>query len=127
MYGMLLACFGFTMYIFGVLLAVPRNLLNGGKGFLAFNEWVVWYSGVPVVLGLSLALVDLFLLLGHKRSPRLEEIGDRTAAPEHAVDEASCFVEKGGPDGAVKGHAGLILRGLLEVSTPGMPTQESET
>src|SRR5882757_6889158 len=72
MYGMLLACFGFTMYIFGVLLAVPRNLLNGGKGFLAFNEWVVWYSGVPVVLGLSLALVDLFLLLGHKRSPRLE-------------------------------------------------------
>ena len=72
MYGMLLICFGFTLYIFGVLLAVPRNLLNGGKSFLAFNEWVVWYSGVPVVFGLSLAFVDLFVLLGRKRSPRLE-------------------------------------------------------
>jgi Glycosyl transferase family 2 len=77
MYGMMLACFGFAMYLFGVLLAVPRNLLNGGEAFLAFNEWVVWYSGVPVVLGLSLGLIDLFLFFGHKRSPRLEVRRDK--------------------------------------------------
>jgi hypothetical protein len=85
MYGMLLSCFGFTMYIFGVLLAVPRNLLFGGKVLLKFNEWVVWYSGVPVVLGLGLALVDLFLLLGHKRKPQLEVRRDRIANPRLVV------------------------------------------
>jgi glycosyltransferase involved in cell wall biosynthesis len=69
MYGILLACLGMTMYLFGVLLALPRNLLGGGEQFLAFNEWIVWYSGVPLMLGLCLALVDLFFLFRYKRSP----------------------------------------------------------
>jgi hypothetical protein len=95
MYGILLAGIGITMYLFGVLLAVPRNLLGGGEGFLAFNEWIVWYSGVPVMLGLCLALVDLFLLFGRKRSPRLEVRRDPIANPRLVValtaydDEAS--------------------------------------
>jgi glycosyltransferase involved in cell wall biosynthesis len=72
MYGMLLACLALAMYLFGVLLALPRNLLGGGARFLAFNEWIVWYSGVPLVLGLCLAFLDLFVLFGRKRSSRLE-------------------------------------------------------
>jgi glycosyltransferase involved in cell wall biosynthesis len=72
MYGMLLACLGITMYLFGVLLALPRNLMGGSTQFLAVNEWIVWYSGVPLMLGLCFALVDLFLLFRYKRSPRLE-------------------------------------------------------
>lgn len=76
MYGMLLACLGLATYLFGVLLALPRNLLGGGERFLALNEWIVWYSGVPLVLGLSLALVDLFVLFGRKRSLRPEVRND---------------------------------------------------
>jgi hypothetical protein len=58
MYGILLVCLGVTMYLFGVFLALPRHLLGGGERFLAFNEWIVWYSGMPLMLGLGLALVD---------------------------------------------------------------------
>lgn len=72
MYGMLLACFGLAMYLFGVLLALPRHLLLGGERLLAFNEWLVWYSGVPLVLGLCLALVDIFALFERKRASRTE-------------------------------------------------------
>lgn len=72
MYGILLMCLGIVMYLFGVLLAIPRNLLGGGAQFLRINEWIVWYSGIPLVLGLCLALLDLFILLAGKRSPRTE-------------------------------------------------------
>jgi hypothetical protein len=70
MYGVLLVCFGVAMYLCGVLMVVPRYLLGNGPHMRAINEWVVWYSGMPLVLGLCLALADLFLLLGSKRSPR---------------------------------------------------------
>ena len=72
MYGMLLICVGFTLYLLGVLMAIPRHLLGGGPKLLKLNELLVWYSGVPVMLGLGMALLDLFVLLSHKRSPRLE-------------------------------------------------------
>ena len=72
MYGMLLGCLAIAMYLFGVLLALPRHLLGNDARFLAFDEWVVWYSGVPLVLGLCLALVDLFVLFGRKRASGLE-------------------------------------------------------
>jgi hypothetical protein len=72
MYGVLLACMGIAMYLFGVLLALPRHLLGGGPHFLAVNEWIVWYSGVPLVLGFGLALIDLFVLFGGKRTTRTE-------------------------------------------------------
>ena len=57
------------MYLFGVLIALPRHLLGGGERLLAFNEWIVSYSGMPLMLGLVLAIVDL--LLPFKLSVRL--------------------------------------------------------
>lgn len=71
MYGVLLVCAGFALYLLGVVMAVPRLLLGGGPRLLALNEMLVWYSGVPVMLGLGMALLDLFVLLGRKRSPRI--------------------------------------------------------
>ncbi len=68
LYGMLLVLAGLAMYLTGVLLAVPRNLIGGGPRLLAINEWIVWYSGVPIMAGFGLALIDLFVLLRHKRS-----------------------------------------------------------
>jgi len=95
MLGVLLVCFGFAMYLVGVLLALPRHLLGNGEDFLAINEWIVWYSGVPVVLGLSLAFIDLFVLLGRKRSSRPDVRHDPITEPRLIValtaydDEAS--------------------------------------
>lgn len=72
MYGILCACLGLAMFLLGVMMAVPRHLLGGGEQFLAVNEWFVWYSGVPLMLGLCLAGLDLFVLLGGKRIARSE-------------------------------------------------------
>ena len=95
MYGILLVCLGIAMYLFGVLIALPRHLLDGGERLLAFNEWIVWYSGMPLMLGLGLAIVDLLLLFKNKRSPQLEVRYDPIADPRLVValtaydDEAS--------------------------------------
>lgn len=96
MYGIILVCLGITMYLFGVLVAIPRYLLVGGDAhFLAINEWIVWYSGVPLMLGVSVALVDLFLLFAHKRSGLQEVRYDPIVNPRLVValtaynDEAS--------------------------------------
>lgn len=67
MYGVLLGFAGVTMYLLGVLMALPRQLLGGGERLLAVNEWIVWYSCVPLMLGLCLGALDLFVLLGGKR------------------------------------------------------------
>jgi hypothetical protein len=73
------------MYLFGVLIALPRHLLDGGERLLAFNEWIVWYSGMPLMLGFGLAIVDLFLLFKNKRSPQLEVRYDPIADPRLVV------------------------------------------
>ncbi len=76
-------------------MAVPRYLLGNPPGFLAFNEWLVWYSGAPLLLGLLLAAADLFLLLDRKRSPRIDVRMDALASRRVVValtaydDEAS--------------------------------------
>lgn len=95
MFGVLLISFAAAMYISGVFLALPRHLLGGGAGFLAFNEWVVWYSGVPLVAGLGLTGLDLFVLLGRKRAPGPDVRHDLVVRPRLLValtaydDEAS--------------------------------------
>jgi glycosyltransferase involved in cell wall biosynthesis len=80
MYGMVLICFGLTMYLCGVLLVVPRYLLNLNAILLPINEWIVWYSGVPIMGGFGLALGDLLFLFRTKRGHngvRLDDIGNR--------------------------------------------------
>ena len=64
-------CLGVSLYLTGVLLALPRILTGTHGVLLTVNEWIVWYSGIPIVLGLALALVDLFVLFGQKRSARI--------------------------------------------------------
>jgi len=67
LYGVLLFCFGIAGYLFGVLLVFPRYLLGLNAVLEPVSEWIVWYSGVPIVAGVGLALVDLLLFLDHKR------------------------------------------------------------
>ncbi len=68
MYAMLLFFFGIAMYLFGVALVVPRYVFGLNKVLYPVSEAIVWYGGIPVTLGVGLALLDLFVLLSHKRS-----------------------------------------------------------
>jgi glycosyltransferase involved in cell wall biosynthesis len=67
LYGIILSLLGFSIYTFGVFLAIPRKLFFDSPSALHFNEFIVWYSGIPVILGLTLILVDLFVLFPKKR------------------------------------------------------------
>lgn len=67
MYGGLAVCAAMAMYLTGVLMVVPRYLLGLQALLRPVSEWLVWYSGIPLVAGILLALVDLLLLLGDKR------------------------------------------------------------
>jgi hypothetical protein len=45
--------FGMAMYITGVLLVFPRYLLDLHALLDPVAEWLVWYSGVPIMVGTS--------------------------------------------------------------------------
>jgi hypothetical protein len=67
LYGVLLFCLGIAGFLLGVLLVFPRYLLGLHDLLDPLAAWLVWYSGVPIVLGLSLAVFDLLVLLRRKK------------------------------------------------------------
>ena len=58
------------MYLFGVIMVIPRYLFGLNAVLLPINEWIVRYSGVPVFAGITMALIDLLWLLRLKRNPQ---------------------------------------------------------
>ena len=79
MYGMLSVSLGLIIYLVGVLLVLPRYLLGLNAVLLPINEWIVWYSGVPIMGGFALALGDLVFLFKIKRRHnrvQLDDIGN---------------------------------------------------
>ena len=80
LYGALCFCLGICMYLLGVAMVLPRYLLGLNQLLLPIDEWIVWYSGVPIVAGVLLALVDLFVLFPFKRrttTVRFQPLDDR--------------------------------------------------
>ena len=67
LYGIVLLLFGLGMYSFGVVVAIPRRLFFDTQWMRSVNEWLVWYSGFPVMIGGFLVLIDLFFLYPQKR------------------------------------------------------------
>jgi len=67
LYGLLLVCLGLAMHLVGVVMVLPRYLLNMNHLLLPFNEWLVWYSGMPIMAGFMLALGDLLILFPSRR------------------------------------------------------------
>jgi hypothetical protein len=67
LYGILCFCLGVGMYLFGVLMVVPRLLFGLDAMLRPLNEWIVWYSGMPIVLGVAFTLLDLLVLFPVKR------------------------------------------------------------
>lgn len=79
LFGIYLFCVGIAMYLVGVLAVVPRYLLGFYDALTPISEWLVWYSGLPITLGLALALLDLLVLFDRKRllqHLRVDAIGD---------------------------------------------------
>ena len=94
LYGVLSIILGLMMYFIGVLMVFPRYLLGLNKMLLPANEWLVWYSGVPIVVGFLLALADIVFLLRIKRNKqdiRFEQVNQEsvTVALTAYNDEAS--------------------------------------
>jgi glycosyltransferase involved in cell wall biosynthesis len=78
LYGIYLFCIGTLMYVAGILMVFPRYL-GLYKIFTPLAEWLVWYSGLPILIGLTLALIDLLFLFERKRPLRdfrNEPLGD---------------------------------------------------
>ncbi len=67
LYGMLISGVGVAIYLFGVLLVFPRYFLGLNAALRPLNEAIVWYSGAPVLIGVILACIDLFVLFPFKR------------------------------------------------------------
>jgi hypothetical protein len=67
LWGIVFVCIGLMMHLIGVVMVIPRYLLGMNELLLPFNQWIVWYSGVPIMLGFGLALTDLFVLFAGKR------------------------------------------------------------
>ena len=84
MWGVICICFACMMYLIGVAMVLPRAIFPSPV-LLEINEWIVWYSGVPLAFGMLLAGLDLFVLLGGKRSTRGEVRCDQTGSPRLVV------------------------------------------
>lgn len=67
LYGALCFCAGIGAYLLGVLMVVPRYLLGLQEALTPVSQFLVWYSGVPIVAGIGLTLLDLLLFLDRKR------------------------------------------------------------
>ena len=80
-FGSLLLLLGLTLYFGGIVFSLVRLILRLGQPFQAWNEAIIWYSGVPSTLGLVLAALDvLFLLPGKRRrshGERLQPVSNR--------------------------------------------------
>lgn len=66
-WGLLLVLAGFSVYLFAVVLAVVLIGLPETISFRRWDQWLVWYSGVPTLLGLLFVCVDLGFMLPRKR------------------------------------------------------------
>lgn len=70
LYGLLLIGLGLTIYFLGVVLRASTIVLDPHKYLVPAIQQMVWYSGMPVVIGIALAMFDLFVLLPKKRTRR---------------------------------------------------------
>ena len=66
LYGVLLFFAGLSVFLLGVLLGIPRYLF-ASRALYEMQEAMVWYSGVPIMLGLALMMVDVLLFFDNKR------------------------------------------------------------
>ncbi|MEM6489524.1 MAG: glycosyltransferase [Pseudomonadota bacterium] len=67
LYGVYSITIGLAMYLVGVLMVFPRYLLGLRDVLDPISEAMVWWSGTPIMIGLSLAALDLLILFERRR------------------------------------------------------------
>lgn len=70
MYGVILFIIGLTMHFAGVVIVAPAYLFGLHDELRPVSEFLVWYSGVPIVFGIALSLLDLLIFMESKRPYR---------------------------------------------------------
>ena len=115
MYGVLLFFFGIALYLCGVALVIPRYLLGLNRMLYPISEAMVWYSGIPVTLGIGAVIFDLFVLLSHKRID--EPIRSDPIADKRVTVALTAYNEEKSIRAAVKDFlASPFVRSLIVVS-----------
>ncbi len=67
LYGFCFVLLALVLYVFGALMGPVRLMAGNPEWLKQINEWVVWYSGIPLVVGVLLILYDLLANVRHKR------------------------------------------------------------
>lgn len=67
-YGLLILAVGLTIYFIGVLVGSCCIFFDPHGALKVAAEHLLWYSGIPVMLGLGMVFIDLFILLPGKRT-----------------------------------------------------------
>jgi hypothetical protein len=115
MYGILLFFLGIALYLFGVALVIPRYLLGLNRVLYPISEGLVWYSGIPVTLGLWAVVFDLFVLLSHKRID--EPIRSEPLADKRVTVALTAYNDEESIGDSVKDFlASPFVRSLIVVS-----------
>ncbi|WP_293880110.1 glycosyltransferase [Sphingomonas sp.] len=66
LYGALLFCIGSLVHLLGVCIG-PIRIVFQIHALVRVEEALVWYSGIPIVLGIGLILADIVLFYDDKR------------------------------------------------------------
>jgi hypothetical protein len=115
MYGVLLFFIGIALYLCGVALVVPRYVLGLNRMLYPISEGLVWYSGIPVTLGIGATVFDLFVLLSHKRVD--EPIRSKPLADKQVTVVLTAYNDEKSIGEAVKDFlASPFVRSLIVVS-----------
>jgi Glycosyl transferase family 2 len=80
-FGVLFVLIAVAAYSFAILFSIIRLIFDTGEPFRAWNQIILWYSGVPATIGVLLAAADLSFLLPRKRRlsrrQQMEPVADR--------------------------------------------------
>lgn len=96
LFGTLLISLGVTAFVLGALLGVLRIAVGDPGWLLRFNEFIVWYSALPVVAGILSIAYDILFTVRIKRTAkkvRFDEIAstDVTVVLTAYNDELSIY------------------------------------
>jgi glycosyltransferase involved in cell wall biosynthesis len=67
LFGFLILILGIILYLIGVFMSPLRWISLNNPIILNINEVIVWYSGIPLVIGTGLICLELLLNVGKRR------------------------------------------------------------
>ncbi len=67
LYGFISILIGVFTYSIGFIVAIPRRIFFDNPTSFKINQIFVWYSGIPLMIGIVLILIDLFIFLPRRK------------------------------------------------------------